>query len=59
MVGYCIDEPVETYKSYKAKKFKKTTDKITLLLNGINQLSLRPSDKEKLLRKIKLIVNEF
>jgi len=51
--------PVESYGSYKKKKFEKTLTRIENILKGIDQLSLEKSDKEKLLKKIKNKVESF
>ena len=45
------------YSEYKAAKFEKTTQKIRTLLRGIEDMSLKESDKVKLLSEIKQIVD--
>lgn len=59
MVFLDRDEPIEEYKTYKARIYEKRKQKIRLLLNSIDETSLRPKDKSKLLIQIKLIVAEY
>lgn len=50
---------VQEYKSYKAEKFEKTKQRVLNILNGVDQLSLKPADKKKLIEEIKKIVANF
>lgn len=52
MLAIDSDTPIETYSSYKKKKFHKYKEKARMLINGIGCLSLKPKDKEKLKREI-------
>ena len=49
---YCMPEysatPPEKYSSYKARKFEKYRAKIDGILKGIDDLSLKSNDKDKL-----------
>lgn len=54
-----MSEPVKSYKSYKSEKFNKTKNRISQLLKGIDDLSLKKDDKDKLILEIKKIVNDF
>jgi len=58
MLGFG-EAPIETYKSYKAKKFKKYEDRIVQLLKGISSLSLNKEDKARLLNKLKQVSTDF
>jgi hypothetical protein len=45
-------EKPQSYKSYKAEKFNKLTEKGRGLRNAIQETSLKPEDKEKLAKEI-------
>lgn len=49
MIPWTHEERIETYKEYRAKKFHKYNEKARLLIQGVNDLSLKPEDKRKLL----------
>ena len=57
--GRCYHDKVESYSSYKKRKFNERREKLRLLLNGISELSLKAADKEKLLEEMKKQVNNF
>jgi hypothetical protein len=48
-----------SYKEYKAEKFEKTKTKVEQILKGIDQLSLKEEDKKKLIKQIKILVENF
>ena len=50
---------MESYSSYKAKKFEKNKVKISRILRGIKDTSLKPKDQKELLKQIKEQVNKF
>jgi len=47
------------YEPYKKQKFHKTKERVRLILKGIEQTSLRPEDKKKLLKEIKKMVAKY
>ena len=47
------------YKKYKAEKFEKNKQKVLMILNGIDQTSLKSDDKKKLIAEIKALVLNF
>ena len=55
--GLC--EPVELYKDYKNRTFDKFLNRALNLLNNIEQTSLKPSDRELLLKKVKEQIKKF
>ena len=53
------ETPPEKYSSYKKRKFEKTKSRLLLLMNGINQLSLKDKDKELLKNQCKDIIKNL
>lgn len=53
------NEPVKQYKPYKAIQFNKKLEKARMLINSIDDTSLKPDDKKLLLAKIKAFVADY
>ena len=49
--------PVRTYSSYKNEQFNKKLEKMRMLINSVNDTSLKDSDKKILLSNFKELLS--
>lgn len=59
IIPFNSNRPIEKYSSYKKRKFEKTKSRLLILMNGINQLSLKERNKVILKNQCRNIIKNL